>query len=292
MKRFMEDPRRVLILGAGEGGTAVLEMLRDEPLVEIVGIADKNPDTKGLRLARDLGIAVYADIETAIEACKPCVAFNLTGNEMVEDVLGEALGVGGVIGGLEARLIVRMVSQIKETQEQLRYEATHDALTGIYNRRHMQTLLGEALSQASRYAFPCSIALLDLDHFKQVNDTHGHQAGDAVLKGVVASLKTCIRNADIIGRWGGEEFLILLPHTGNAEGITAAGKWLEHVTGSPILLPGGKVLHVSFSAGIASYQTNGDKTPMPERIEALLHEADLRLYEAKDKGRSRVCGQV
>ncbi|OIQ01206.1 MAG: GGDEF domain-containing protein [Zetaproteobacteria bacterium CG06_land_8_20_14_3_00_59_53] len=270
----------------------MLEMLRDEPLVEIVGMADKNPDAKGMHMASDLGITVFSDIETAIEACKPCVAFNLTGNEMVEDVVGESLGVGGVIGGLEARLIVRMVSQIKETREQLRYEATHDALTGIYNRRHMQTLLGEALSQASRYGHPYSIALLDLDHFKQVNDTYGHPAGDAVLKGVVDTLNICIRDADIIGRWGGEEFLVLLPHTANADAIRAAGQWLERVKRRPVCLPDGQEIPISFSAGIASYNPPADKTPMSERIEVLLHQADQRLYEAKNKGRGRVCGEA
>jgi len=286
----MEDPRRVLILGAGDGGTAVLEMLRDEPLVDIVGVADTKPDAGGMKLATELGIPVFNDIPSAIQACRPCVAFNLTGNEMVEDVVAENLGVGGVIGGLEARLIVRMVSQIKETREQLRYEATHDALTCIYNRRHLQTLLGEALSQASRYDIPFSIALLDLDHFKQVNDTHGHPAGDAVLKAVVDALKSCIRDADTIGRWGGEEFLILLPHTGNSEALKAARQWLKRVQDTPITLPDGQQIHCSFSAGVASYKEHGGKAPALERTEALLHDADQRLYQAKNAGRGCICG--
>jgi len=288
----MEDPRRVLILGAGEGGTAVLEMLRDEPLVDIVGVADTKPDAGGMKLAAELGIPVFNDIPSAIQACRPCVAFNLTGNEMVEDVVAENLGVGGVIGGLEARLIVRMVSQIKETREQLRYEATHDALTCIYNRRHLQTLLGEALSQASRYDTPFSVALLDLDHFKQVNDTHGHPAGDAVLKAVVDTLNACIRDADIIGRWGGEEFLILLPHTGNKEAVKAARQWLKRVQNTPITLPDGQQIHCSFSAGVASYKERGDKARAVERTEALLHDADKRLYQAKNAGRGCICGEA
>jgi len=291
MERFMEDPRRVLILGAGEGGTAVLEMLRDEPLVEIVGVADTKPDARGMQLAAELGIPVFSDIPSAIQACRPCVAFNLTGNEMVEDVVAENLGVGGVIGGLEARLIVRMVNQIKDTREQLRYEATHDALTGIYNRRHLQTLLGEALSQASRYNIPFSVVLLDLDHFKQVNDTHGHPAGDAVLKAVVDALNACIRDADTMGRWGGEEFLILLPHTGNSEAVKAAKQWLKRIQDTPITLPDGQQIHCSFSAGVASYKDNGKKPTTFERTEALLHAADQRLYQAKNNGRACITGE-
>jgi len=290
LKRHKEDPRRVLILGAGDGGTSVLEMLRDEELVTIVGVADSNPDAEGMVLARELGIPVFPDIDSAVEACKPCVAFNLTSNEMVEDVLAGSLGAGGVIGGMEARLIVRMVSQIKETREQLRYEATHDALTGIYNRRHIQTLLGETVSQASRYGFPFSIALLDLDYFKSINDTHGHPAGDAALKGTVQSLRTCVRDADVIGRWGGEEFIILLPHTENNEAVLAAEHWLAHVCQTPIHLPDGKDIQISFSAGVASYKAPGDKTTTAERVEALLHQADQHLYKAKREGRKRVCG--
>ena len=116
----MEDPRRVLILGAGEGGTAVLEMLRDEPLVEIVGMADSNPDARGMRLAKELDIPVFGDITSVMQACRPCVAFNVNGNEMVAAVVAEHLGVGGGIGGLEARVVVRMVNQIKDTREKLR----------------------------------------------------------------------------------------------------------------------------------------------------------------------------
>lgn len=290
MKQFREDPRRVLILGADDGGTAVLEMLRGEDLVEVVGVADTNPQARGLQLAHKLGIPVFSDIESAVDACKPCVVFNLTGNEMVEDVVAASLGVGGVIGGLQARLIVRMINQIKETREQLRFEATHDALTGLYNRRHIQSLLAESLSQASRYNVPFSVVLLDLDHFKKVNDTHGHPAGDAVLRGAVDTLRHCIREADIIGRWGGEEFIVLLPHTDNAEAVQAARHWLAKVCATPVTLPDGQAMDISFSAGVASYRGNGERGTMADRIEALLHEADRRLYEAKRNGRRQVCG--
>ncbi|MDQ6965414.1 MAG: GGDEF domain-containing protein, partial [Mariprofundaceae bacterium] len=156
---------------------------------------------------------------------------------------------------------------------------------------HLQTLLGEALSQASRYDIPFSVVLLDLDHFKKVNDTHGHPAGDAVLKAVVNALKTCIRDADTIGRWGGEEFLILLPHTGNSEAVKAARQWLKRIKDTPITLPDGQQIHCSFSAGVASYKDHGDKTSSVKRTEALLHAADQRLYQAKNAGRGCICGE-
>ncbi|PIS18552.1 MAG: GGDEF domain-containing protein [Zetaproteobacteria bacterium CG12_big_fil_rev_8_21_14_0_65_55_1124] len=290
VKHLQEHPQRVLILGAGEGGTDVLEMLHDETLANVVGVVDSRSDSKGLMLARELQTPVFSDIDSAIEACKPCLVFNLTGNEEIDRAMAETPGVDGVIGGLQAKLIVRMVNRIKESRDQMRYEATHDALTCIYNRRHIQTLLGEAVAQASRYNLPFSIALLDLDHFKSINDTYGHPAGDAVLKGVVQSLQACIRDADIIGRWGGEEFILLLPHTDNAAAVLAAEHWLAHVCQTPIRLPDGQDIQVSFSAGVASYKGRGDKQAVSECIEALLHEVDVHLYDAKAQGRKRVCG--
>jgi len=290
MKHFKEDPRRVLILGGGSGGMAALEMLRDESLVEIVGVADVNPDAEGMKLAKELGIPVFDSIEAGIAACAPCVAFNLTGNEMVEDVVAEKLGVGGVIGGLEARLIVRMINRIKETKKQLLREATHDHLTGIYNRRYIMTLLEKDLSQAARYEFPYSVVLIDLDHFKHVNDTYGHPAGDVVLISAVQALKSSIREADTLGRWGGEEFLVLLPHTPGDEALKVAQKWIDAVAESPVTLPDGQTINISFSAGVASYAETHDRQPVQQRIEALLRQADNNLYQAKRAGRKKACG--
>ena len=292
VKRFMEDPHRALILGAGEGGTAVLEMLNDEELVDVVGIADVNPRAPGMRLARAVGVPVFTDIGEALKACAPCVAFNLTGNEMVDDVVAEALGVGAVIGGMEARLIVRMISKIKATKEQLRFEATHDHLTGAYNRRHIMEVLERGMAQAVRYGFPYSVVLIDLDHFKQVNDTHGHAAGDAVLKAVVEGLRNGMREADTLGRWGGEEFIVLLPHTAGQDAQSAAGKWLDDVSSRSVELPEGRRIPVSFSAGVACFDgaSEGSNLPVGEHIERLLRQADERLYAAKRSGRSMVCG--
>jgi len=291
MKSGREDARRVLILGAGIGGTAVLEILHEEDMAEVVGIADSNPEARGLVLARKLGIPVFTDISTAVEACKPCTAFNVTGDETVEKIAGKALGAGSVIGGLEAKLIVRMVDQMRKSREQLLYEANHDPLTGLYNRRHIQNVLDNLLSQAARYGTPLSIVLLDLDLFKPINDTHGHPAGDAVLKSCTQMLRNHIRDADIIGRWGGEEFIVLLPHTDNAAALIAARHWLDVVCSTPIHLPDGQEIHISFSAGVASYKSCNDQAPMEKRIEDLLHRTDQLLYQAKREGRKRACGE-
>jgi diguanylate cyclase (GGDEF)-like protein len=291
MGELREDPHRALILGGGDGGSAVFDMLRDEELVEVVGVADRNPDAPAMIRARELGIATYTDIEEAVRKSAPCVAFNLTGNEMVENVAADILGAGGVIGGLEARLILRIVNRLKEAKARLRHEATHDPLTGVYNRRHIQQLLRDGLAQARRYGFPYSVALIDLDHFKRVNDTHGHPAGDAVLRHATRVLRANMRETDCLGRWGGEEFLALLPHVEETRAARAANKWLSAIRSAPADLPDGARLPVSFSAGVAGFDPEQAGATVDADMEALLHRADERLYAAKHAGRGRVKGE-
>ena len=113
-------------------------------------------------------------MEEALNGCAPCIAFNMTGNEMVEAVASEFLGAGGVIGGVQANLIWHMVTNLKKAKQALRFQASHDELTGLYNRRYMMEQLQHGLSEAVRYQHPYSVVMLDIDHFKQVNDMHGH----------------------------------------------------------------------------------------------------------------------
>lgn len=213
MKRLRDDPSRVVILGAGSGGLSMLELLSQESLVNVVAVVDHNPDAPGMALATELGISVYTDIEKALVSSAPCVAFNLTGNEMVEAIASDILGTGAVIGGLEAKLMWRMVTNLHDAKDRLEYQASHDELTGLYNRHHMLKEMERELNQAVRYEVPFSLVLIDLDYFKKVNDTYGHAAGDEVLKYVAQLLKKGARTTDVIGRWGGEEFLVLLPHS-------------------------------------------------------------------------------
>jgi len=290
MVQSKEEPNRALILGGGQGGSAILEMLQNEGLVEIVGVADRHPDAPAMLLAKENGIPTYHDIEEAIKSCTPCIAFNLTGNEMVEDVAAGILGVGGVIGGLEAKLILKMVNRLKDAKEKLLFEATHDPLTGAYNRRHMLAALNEGIAQSRRYGFPYSMVLMDMDHFKSVNDTHGHPAGDAVLKSVVNTLQSSVRDVDILGRWGGEEFLILLPHTPGVQATIAAEKWLTCITSEPVNLPDGSRIPVSFSAGVAEFSPGAANTSVETEAENLLQLADGYLYQAKEAGRNCIAG--
>jgi len=289
MNPLREDPHRAVILGAGQGGSAILEMLLDEDLVDVVAIVDVDSEAPGLALAKARGIPVYASVEQALRDSAPCVAFNMTGNEMVEVVAAEILGAGGIIGGMEARLMYNMITNLKDAKEKLRYEASHDPLTGLYNRRHILVQLQQGVSQALRYKHAFTIVMFDLDHFKQVNDVYGHGGGDRVLSHMAEVLRNGVRESDIPGRWGGEEFIVLLPHTGLDGARQAAEQWLALLNASPVLLDGGQSVRVSFSAGVATLDLTAEHEDIQAVMEHLLHVADERMYHAKALGRNRVC---
>ncbi len=282
-----EDPGRAVIIGAGQGGAAMIEMLQDEDLVDVVAVVDMNPDAAGILLAREHGIPVFDDVAEALEKSAPCVAFNMTGNEMVDVVASDILGAGGVIGGMEARLIWRMVTNLKRAKRELHEQASRDALTGLYNRRHGMNCLASGLAQAVRYGYPYAMVMLDIDHFKAVNDRHGHAVGDAVLYEMACVLTGSLRESDIPCRWGGEEFLVLLPHTDVDGAQKAAANWLDAIRVHGVNLDDGTKLGISFSAGIAGLPA-GVRGSTDELAEKMLHEADCCMYAAKKAGRSRV----
>jgi diguanylate cyclase (GGDEF)-like protein len=157
--------------------------------------------------------------------------------------------------------------------------ALTDRLTGVANRRAVETQLQQELLRLRRYQTPVSFVLFDLDHFKTINDTHGHGAGDEVLRQVAKTLSALVRETDIVSRWGGEEFLVVLPETSHsgalicAERIRAKVEALGQRLGFPVTISGGV------------YQ------PGPgESMNDLLTRTDARLYEAKRAGRNRICG--
>ena len=167
--------------------------------------------------------------------------------------------------------------------QRLRELSMIDGLTRLLNRRTVHMRLCEELDRARRYDLPLSIVLCDLDHFKTINDTHGHLAGDNVLMSVADVLRLHARSADVIGRYGGEEFLLLLPSTGIESAAAASRRLLEAIERHPVALPDGQHVTVTASLGAASLsELERDAGP-----DALLALADKRLYEAKAGGRNR-----
>ena len=160
--------------------------------------------------------------------------------------------------------------------------ATVDLLTGVLNRQALLARLEEELGRAARYQRPCSIVLVDLDHFKRVNDTHGHAAGDVVLREVAEILRLNVRTTDIVGRYGGEEFMIVLPET-DADAAAASAEKLRRLVGSrQVRLEDGHVLTITLSAGVAG------GLGQHLDLDALIRDSDAALYSAKALGRDQV----
>ncbi len=168
--------------------------------------------------------------------------------------------------------------------QRLRELSTIDGLTKQLNRGTILQRLAEELERAFRYGHPMAVILCDLDHFKAVNDTHGHLGGDAVLRGAAASLRATLRSGDALGRYGGEEFLAVLPETPMEAARAAGERARRNLAQTPLALPGGGVLKITASFGVAAL----DELPPRPGPEALIALADQRVYEAKSAGRNCV----
>ncbi len=158
--------------------------------------------------------------------------------------------------------------------------ATHDDLTGLVNRRHMQELLENERMRLDRTEQDWCVALIDLDHFKSVNDAHGHAIGDEVLRSLSRQAHTLIRRTDVLARWGGEEFVLLLPNTPIGMATISLERLREHFHANPLELHG-IALPVSFSAGLTEHLRG-------ETVAQTLERADKLCYQAKTLGRNRV----
>ncbi len=157
-----------------------------------------------------------------------------------------------------------------------------DALTGIANRRHFEWRLSEEVERARRYKYPLSALLLDLDHFKQVNDNYGHQIGDIVLQQVAQRLKNSLRRTDFLARYGGEEFVVLAPQT-PAERAIILGERLRQVIAESPITADDLQIRITLSVGIAVFPDHA------QNESELIGAADAALYKAKQMGRNRVC---
>lgn len=167
-------------------------------------------------------------------------------------------------------------------QAELEYLATHDSLTGLLNRREFMRQLEQERVRALRHPAPTSLIMVDLDFFKRVNDTYGHPAGDTVLVAVAAALAQSVRKSDVLARLGGEEFIVLLPHTDLAGASGVGQKLLNQIR--KLQIPFADLqLHVTASLGVSSLARGAEQSP-----DALYTAADKALYLAKHSGRDRV----
>lgn len=168
--------------------------------------------------------------------------------------------------------------------QRLRHLSTGDRLTGLFNRAYAEEYLTNEVLRTARNDSALVIGLLDVDHFKVFNDTHGHAAGDAALKHVAAALRNRLRRSDVIARYGGEEFLIVLPGAGIARGMEKLEEIRVHIALHEVKLPKGGHDKLTVSIGVASWDEDG------KTVDELLDAADSRLYAAKHGGRNRIAG--
>ncbi len=159
---------------------------------------------------------------------------------------------------------------------------TIDGLTQVHNKRHFQESLEREFARSKRYGNPFALILFDIDHFKKINDTYGHLAGDEVLRTLGMLLKKRVRTNDIVARVGGEEFAVILPEAGKPGGVALAEKIRKLVEDEPFSY-NGVAIPVTVSLGVAGYEAHHESS------ETVVSEADEKLYEAKRGGRNRVC---
>ena len=178
----------------------------------------------------------------------------------------------------------RQLDENRALEQQLREQAVRDPLTKLYNRRYLEPTLQRELARCSREKRACTVILVDADHFKRINDTRGHAAGDAVLVTLSGILAAAVRQGDVACRYGGEEFLLMYPEMAASVGLQRAEQVRRAIADVVIDVGDGEPLRVTASLGVATFPHDGTTA------EALVSAADTALYRAKELGRDRVVG--
>ena len=223
-----------------------------------------------------LGTALILALRGAYTVASGTALNTLFAGDLVQFAYVSAYLILGVLSGLTFVLLVA---------ERLRLElermATLDSLTGIYNRRTFTDLVERELARAGRAGSSVALIVIDLDHFKMVNDRYGHVAGDAVLKSFVATANAALRKQDLLGRYGGEEFCVVLPGASPPEAVLIAQRLRESVEAHPVHVAD-RPIHYTISAGVAHSNRAGLD------LDSLVRDADEALYRAKNRGRNQV----
>jgi diguanylate cyclase (GGDEF)-like protein len=211
----------------------------------------------------------------------------------IRDHAGQIIGFQGVTRDISVQKrhrteqqqanaqLALQLQQIQDLQVRLQEQAIRDALTGLYNRRYLDETLPRELSRARREGYPLAVIMVDIDHFKKINDAHGHPAGDDVIRSLGSILRQGEREGDMACRYGGEEFVVVLPHMAIDAAAARAERWRQDVEAQRVEHAGVE-MRFTISAGIAVFPAHTDST------EGLIECADLALYQSKSMGRNRI----
>ena len=206
------------------------------------------------------------------------------------DYINKPFKIAELVARIRNHLLLKhTIDELKSTQIDLQNALTEvqklantDPLTGVLNRRSLFDCAQKKFNRVSRYGLPFSILLMDLDNFKNVNDTYGHQVGDMTLCTVVKSIKNIIRNVDFLGRYGGEEFMAILPETYGEEALTLAEQ-IRQMVAINIIETNRESFRLSISIGVTTYSIKD------HNLDDMISRADKGLYQAKQQGRNKCC---
>jgi two-component system cell cycle response regulator len=248
------------------------------------------PEMDGIALCSALRSgAGKAYIYTILLTARDAIEHVVTGLQAgADDYLTKPVVEPELIARLNTgKRIVTLERSLRTANEENRRLSITDPLTGAYNRRYLMEQLPREIERAARYGRQLATIMCDVDHFKKINDTHGHQAGDEVLKRFVAHLQDGVRACDWVARYGGEEFVIVLPETNCANAATAAEHLRSQIAAAPYEIAGGAI-PVTASFGVSGWK---DLVPAGATLDALMAKCDEGVYASKAAGRNRVTAE-
>jgi diguanylate cyclase (GGDEF)-like protein len=239
------------------------------------------------RLIQELETPKFAEIVPLVDyiygyAVERGRKFTLESGDRAEQILGNMALLYALVAITVCGAAAAVFWRVRSLQRDLESRASIDFLTGVPNRRHFLELAERVLRSCQRYGRPLSVAVVDLDHFKSINDKYGHKVGDLVLQRFCGQCRTALRESDILGRVGGEEFAILLPNASADVAQEVIDRVRKTIEQTEIVLGTMAPLHFTASFGVADY--SGER----KDIDALIASADRALYESKKAGRNRV----
>lgn len=271
---------RAMNVVEAETGAAALEMV-ERVLPDVILLDTELPDIRSHVVLEGLRArACVAHVPVVLLAEEISVEMLIAGMESgAHELLRKPIDPAELVARVSAALRSKaMADDLRQRNSELDVVSRTDVLTGLYNRRHLEEALRQLTSQARRYAQPFTVVMFDIDRFRDVNESHGRQAGDDILRTVARRIQASVRESDVCGRWSGEEFLALLPMTDLDGARTFAERIRAMIDWAEVIIDGAGSAHVTVSAGISEGTNVGE----------LLLRADEALYAAKKAGRNAV----